>query len=184
MDAADLELFERSVRAATAAADIDAALADLGWHDALSVEPQVAVSTLFRAQGEANTTSAALDHLLRHALGVDTAVLLPPLGSWAPPGGPVGLTTGTPEQLLVVHRAGDKDVAVVVPTDALTLRAVHGIDPSLGLVEVAGDQTGGTDHGPVDWDATVALAQLALAHELIGASRRMLQLAREHALER
>ena len=37
---------------------------------------------------------------------------------------------------------------------------------------------------PVDWAAAVALAQLAVAHELVGASRKALALAREHALER
>jgi hypothetical protein len=184
MDAADLELFDRSVRAATEASDVDAALDDLGWQEALAFEPAVAVSALFRAQGEANSTSAALGHVLRHALSVDAAVLVPPLGSWAPPGDTVGLTTGAPEHLVVVRHAGDKYVAAVVPTDRLTLRPVGGLDPSLELVEVSGESPDGTDLGPVDWDSAVALAQLALAHELLGASRRMLELAREHALER
>ena len=35
-----------------------------------------------------------------------------------------------------------------------------------------------------DWDAAVALARLAVAHELVGVSRAMLELAREHALGR
>lgn len=185
MDAADLELFERSVRAATQADDVDAALDDLGWADALEVEPQVAVSTLFRLQGEAGTTSSALDQVLRHALGVDTAVLLPTLGSWSPPGAPVGLTIGTPERLVVVSSdGGDKTVAVVTASDALTLRPAGGMDPWLGLVEVSGEVAGGESLGPVDWEGAIALAQVALGHELAGASRRMLELAREHALAR
>ena len=36
MDADDLELFARSVRGAVAADDVDAALAELGWVDALA----------------------------------------------------------------------------------------------------------------------------------------------------
>lgn len=184
MDRTDLVLFEQSVRAATQLLDVDAALEEMGWHDALSEEPRVAVSTLFRTQGETNTTSGGLDHLLRYALGVADPVLLPPIGSWAPPDVPVGLTTGTPERLVVVRRSGDADIAVVVPTDTLTLRTVEGIDPGLGLVEVTGELAGGTEHGKVDWDGAVALAHLALSDELVGAARQMLALAREHALQR
>ena len=184
MDRADLDLFERSVRAATASADVDAALQELGWVDALAEEPHVAVATLFRLQGEAGTTSQGLDQLLRHVLGVDAAVLLPPLGSWAPPGVPVGLTTGRPSQLTVVRRDGDGDVAVAVSTAGLTLRQVEGLDPRLGLVSVTGESTGGTELGTVDWDRAVTLARLALSHELLGASRRMLELARQHAFDR
>jgi alkylation response protein AidB-like acyl-CoA dehydrogenase len=36
----------------------------------------------------------------------------------------------------------------------------------------------------LDWVAAVQHGQLAVAHELVGASRRVLALAREHALER
>ena len=36
----------------------------------------------------------------------------------------------------------------------------------------------------VDWGAAVAAGQLALGHELVGAARTMLELARVHALER
>ncbi len=60
---------------------------------------------------------------------------------------------------------------------------MHGIDPDLGLVEVHGEVTI-ADASPVDWSAGVQLAQLALAHELVGVSHRALALAREHALER
>ena len=75
MDRDDRELFERSIRHAMttpAGGDLDAALAELGWLDALAVDPRTAVSTLFRVQGEANTTSAALDDVLAGALGVKT----------------------------------------------------------------------------------------------------------------
>jgi alkylation response protein AidB-like acyl-CoA dehydrogenase len=37
---------------------------------------------------------------------------------------------------------------------------------------------------PAAWDDAIALGQLALSHELIGAARTMLELARQHATER
>ena len=50
-----------------------------------------------------------------------------------------------------------------------------GLDPRLGLVAASGEVASG--------DA-LAAGQRALAHELVGASRAMLDLAREHALDR
>src|SRR4029079_1356962 len=70
-----------------------------------------------------------------------------------------------------------------VDAGGLDVRAVHGLDPDLGMVEVSGELTV-TDATSVVWADGVGLAQLALAHELIGVSRRALALAREHALER
>ena len=57
MDAAEVELFERSVRRATAdhtSEELDIALVELGWPDALADDPHTAVSILFPAQGAAN----------------------------------------------------------------------------------------------------------------------------------
>ena len=68
----DLELFERSLRNATeqhTGDALDAALAELGWHDALSFDPRAAVSRLFELQGEARATSSALDHVVAFAIG-------------------------------------------------------------------------------------------------------------------
>jgi alkylation response protein AidB-like acyl-CoA dehydrogenase len=135
MDRDDLELFERSVRAAVEADDVDAALEELGWADAYEDDPQVAVSVLFQLQGEACARSRALEAVA----GSDVL----PMGSTAVRFG---------------HVPGG------------------GIDPSYGLVEVAE----GADL-PADRER---LARLAVSHELMGASRRMLALAREHALER
>ena len=71
-----------------------------------------------------------------------------------------------------------------VAVKELDLRRVGGIDPSLGLFEVG---VTGDPPSPVEddrWLDALAAGQLALAHELIGASRSMLELARLHALER
>jgi hypothetical protein len=194
----DLELFERSLQHATRAhtgAALDAALAELGWQDAMSVDPHAAVSRLFELQGATSVTSSALDQVLAGALGRDRgAVVLPPVGRWTAPGafegarldvhgiGTVGL--GAHDTALIVARAGAGHVAVEVETAALSQRQIEGIDPSLGLVEVTGQVDGKREVGSVDWRAAVALGQLALGHELVGASRRMLELAREHALDR
>jgi Acyl-CoA dehydrogenase, C-terminal domain len=208
----DRDLFERSLRHATETRSgpaLDAALTELGWQDALSADTHTAVSLLFELQGRANATSSALDHVLAHALGHPaSAVVLPTIGRWTPPGtldgdqlhihgiaiaapryrpdGHGGETTGGSERdtALVVASVDESDVAFEVEVAALGRRVVEGLDPSLGLVEATGDVGGATELGPVDWRTAVAVGQLALSHELLGASRRMLELAREHALER
>ncbi len=63
MDSAERELFARSVEAAMQSEDIDAALEDLGWRDALADDARAAVWIVFEAQGRACATSSALDHV-------------------------------------------------------------------------------------------------------------------------
>ncbi len=135
------------------------------------------------------------------ALGLDPdpglGVVLPALGRTDPPGTPAGGgvavaglgTSGLShrDRAVVVTGDGQGCVAAVVATADLDVRAVHGIDPLLGLVAVAVDGVAvpeAADRAPVPWAAAVAAGQRALAHELVGASRRMLDLAREHAVER
>jgi hypothetical protein len=202
IEGADLELFERSVARAVSDADraaVDPALDALGWPDALEDDPRAAVSVLFEQQGAAGAASSALDLVLRRALGVGgepAGVVLPPLGAVAPPGSlrgdrvkVAGVGTGglvTHDRALVVARTDEGEVAVIVATGALEVRRVAGIDPGLGLVEVrGGDVAVGAGAQPVPgWSMGVAAAQVAIGHELVGASRTMLSLAREHALER
>ena len=139
-----------------------------------------------------------------------TGVVLPALGGWAPPGMILGgrvavsglATAGFADHhattaLVVSTRAdtthgdttrgdttrGDTDVLATVSLGDLACRPVSGIDPELGLVEVTGDAPA-TEIRPVDWPAAVALRQLALGHELVGAARTMLGMARAHALDR
>jgi hypothetical protein len=201
MDADDLDLFRRSLRSATeqhTGAALDAALDDLGWSDALAADPRIAVSQLFELQGAANADSSALDQVVRGALGVDdeVAIVLPQLGSRTPPGAldgglftVVGLGShafASHDRALVVARSGGTDVAIVVSVGDLEVRPVEGIDPRLGLVEITADATRLDTPSPTTsaWTAAEGRAQVALGHELVGASRTMLTLAREHALER
>ena len=196
----DLELFARSVRQAAEAQSgpaLDAALEAIGWEDALVDDRRAAVSTLFEVQGSANATSSALDAVLLHALGLRaqaTAILLPALGECRPPGAldgthltVAGVATAAMAgraTAVVVAATEGKQAVITVPTASLAVRDVRGIDPALGLVEVGGDLVASGSEPVSGWDDAVALGQLALGHELVGASRRMLDLAREHALDR
>ncbi len=197
IDGDDLELLARSIRHAAAShtgAALDAALVEVGWRDALAVDPRAAVALHFEAQGRATTTSSALDQLIVAACGVEAdAVVLPALGRWAPPAessgdrwvvrGLGGGALRDAARVLVVARDGDGAVARCVAGSELVAVPVEGIDPDLGLVTVAGELRRG-DARAVDWPAAVDRARLALAHELVGLSATMLDQAREHALER
>jgi hypothetical protein len=193
---------------------VDAALGELGWRDALASDRADAVSVLFESLGAARATSSALDWLLADALGAGTdgaanAVLLPRLRETGAPGRGArdrcvvhGLGTaalGAADRVLVVTEdgAGASAVAVQVETRVLRCRPVQGLDPDLGLVEVTGEGPEGSlpsvrseaaerveRAAPVDWTAALALGQLALGHELLGAGRAMLELAQVHARER
>jgi hypothetical protein len=202
MEGAELDLFDRAVRRATGSASgaaLDTALADLGWRDALAEDRRAAVSLLFECQGAASVTSSALSQLLAVGLGLDgqpATVLLPPLRTRRAPGHLLGdhcvvqglamAALDDSESVLVVSGAEHGHTAVAVPATELSSRPVCGIDPMLGLLELGGDvaMEGAEPGGPVDWTAAVALGHLALGHELVGAARAMLELARSHALER
>ena len=143
-----------------------------------------------------------MDHLVARALsssaavGAEGAVVLPALGSTAPPGRlggdhlhVSGLATARilrQDVTLIATGTPSGVIGVTLRTADLTLHPVRGLDPDLGLVEVTGEITG-VDRGAapgVAWEPAVAIAQLAIGHELVGASRTMLELARTHALER
>lgn len=205
MDASDIDLFERSVRQATerhTGDALDGALGDLGWLDALAADPSTAVSILFSLQGAANATSSALGQVAATALGLDPttgATALPAPGTWAPPGvihdgrlSVRGVATaslpGTDHTVVAATSAGgNAPVVATVRTSDLNVRAVLGIDPAFGLVQVTGDDISFeecSDAAENPWGPTVVLARLALSYEILGAARTMLALAREHAVDR
>ena len=204
MEATERALFEGGVRRATenaGGAVLDAALDDLGWRDALRADRATAVSVLFECQGASAPTSAALDWLLATALDADAdgaglAVVLPPLrrcdapgrldGSWCVVEGLGTAALDRCDTAFVVARTPDGAVTFAVDVGLLTRRPVQGLDPALGLFEVMGEFETAWAPPPktADWPAAAALGQLALGHELVGAGRTMLELARTHALER
>jgi len=196
MDAEERELFTKGIEHATAAstgADLDAALDALGWRDALDLDAAATIAAVFANQGAAGSTSSALDVVLATALGLDidaeTTMILPALGSVMPPGTGAldvrGLATSSVADRGRAVIVSDAGIAHIVDTATLTTRAVQGIDPRLGLVEVTGLGVSSLEAVAVDrWPEAVAAGQRALAHELVGASRTMLRLARDHAVER
>jgi Acyl-CoA dehydrogenase, C-terminal domain len=202
MEAAERALFAGGVRHATEAAHgaaLDAALEDLGWRDALGHDRATAVAVLFESLGAATTTSAVLDVLLAGALGLEAdrpAVVLPLLRRTEAPGRlrgeqcvVHGLATAALERcdavLVVAAHGSDGCTTCTIDPSQLQRRKVHGLDPALGLFDVTGafDMSAAAPT-PADWPAALALGQLALGHELVGAGRTMLELARSHALER
>ena len=194
MDQEERELFAKGIHHATGAssgADLDAALDELGWRDALDADPAITIATLFERQGAVATTSSALGVVMARALGIEldrsTGVVLPPIGGLDVPaaGGTVrgiGLATLADQPRALVVAA---DGAHLVDTAGLILRTTEGMDPRLGLIEVSGPvEASETVATMAPWSEAVAAGQRALAHELVGASRTMLALAREHAVDR
>jgi hypothetical protein len=205
-DAADRALMADTMRAAIADAvatgnvDVDAVLATLGWRELLGEQPDLAVEIVFHALGAANATATALDDVLAAGLGetprADLAVLLPGFAGWDPPGRidgeqleAAGLATrriAGAAQVLVVCGTDAEPWRVVVPAVAAESEVVRGVDPDAGLraVRVRGPVTGATRLAPAAWRDAVGLGRRAVAHQMEGASRTMLDLARTHALER
>ncbi len=207
MDRSEQELFENTLRhaiEARGADSIDGVLEELGWLAALAADRRTAIGTVFGLQGACNVISSALDDVLAETLGAGEpmAVVLPRLGRSTPPATrtPEGLSVrgiGTcalrrcPRALVVTDASGGPAVHEV-EVAGLASRAVAGLDPGLGWVEVLGcgpSPAGGgrkahTTDAPGAWEAAVAVGRLAVAHELVGAGRAMLTLARDHALER
>lgn len=197
MDTSDRKLFAQSLRQATelhTGAALDAALYELGWHDALTDDRRDAVSVLFELQGTANVTSSALQAVLAGALGIapGVGVVLPPLGKWHFPGALAGdrllvqgLAVGALGAGLTVAWDAKEPMAAVVAADDLDLRSIAGIDPALGLVYVTANlPLHLLSPAPVDWPAAVAAGRVAIAYQIAGACQAMLRLAREHALQR
>ncbi|HEU5025059.1 MAG TPA: acyl-CoA dehydrogenase family protein [Spirillospora sp.] len=205
MDAETAELLAQSLERAfrnAAVKAVEAALDEVGWREALDEEGAAVVPLLFARQGEANAASGALDDVLTSALGLQagpgTAFVLPEFGGYAPPGsvrdgdlavrGLGSARMAVADRAVVLAEQPDGALsAVVVDTGEVEVRPVGGVDPRLGLSAVGGrdvSAAGGTLVTPAAWDAALAVGRVALAHELIGASRTMLRLAREHALTR
>lgn len=204
IDAADRASMEETVRAALAGADggatIDEVLEKLGWLELLEAEPADAIDVVFSALGATNRTATALDDVVLSALGTkprsDLAVLLPRFAAWDPPGridGEVlharGLATAraaTAREMLVVGGGASEPWGATIPMAIAEVDVVRGVDPAAGFhaVRVQGKPAVATPIAPAAWQSAVALGRRAVAHQIAGASRAMLALARTHALER
>jgi len=208
MDATERQLLDETVRdaitdAVVSGADsaaLDKVLGDLGWLEMLDAEPRDAIAIVFTALGLANGAASALDDVLASALGVaprpDLAVVLPAYGAWAAPGtidggtlAATGLGTHrvtTANEVLVVVAADARVTAVTAPASAVTTTPARGADPDGGwhTVDVEHGATNAAMLGPDAWDRAVAAGRRAVGHQIAGASRTALDLARTHAVER
>lgn len=206
IDAGEREAMTRAVRAAIAdvgasGGSVDGALTALGWCAMLADAPGDAIAIVFRELGLANAASSALDDVLASVLGVapraDLSVVLPPFGAWDAPGaleahGAVsarGLATAriaSAAEVLVVCGDADEARAAIVPVADAAHEEIRGIDPAAGFrsVRVQGRASSVASLVRDAWPSAIALGRRALAHEMAGACRTMLDLARDHALAR
>jgi hypothetical protein len=186
--------------AADEGADMDAVLAQLGWRELLRDETGDAIGIVFDALGATNTTATALDDVVLSALGfdpcADLAVMLPRFAAWDPPGQINGhdlyvrsLATAraaTACEMLVVCGTASEPWIVTIPMTLAQVRVVRGIDPAAGFraIRVECAAADATRLAPAAWQLAVALGQRAVAHQIAGATRAMLDLACTHTKQR
>ena len=192
MDQNERALLEKTVLdtlSSDGGADADDALGELGWPEMLADEPSDAVTVVFRALGATNRAASVLDDVVLSALGLEpsahVAIVLPPFGESVPPApGGIGLATARAARASEVLVVAEHTLTRVA-SSACTVQAVRGIDPGAGLhrVEIGADgNTTALDAST--WADALASGRVAIAHQILGASRVMLELARTHALER
>lgn len=207
IDADDLSLlasgFEAAMSRGADPAATTAALFDLGWDDVLAASPAQAVATGFRALGATGSAVGILDDVLTHALGLEVsaevAVVLPAPPVTTPPArhrGDVltvdGVVTARLEHAAVAVLVVDAPSgAEVVSVDAGALRSAsapgRGLDAAFGRLRLDLDPASTTvvdADGQRAWPQAIAAGRGALAHQLVGASRTMLEMARRHAIDR
>jgi hypothetical protein len=146
MDQESLKLLEQTLRKtmlSTSGAELDAALAELGWADMLSDMPDVAVPLVFRLLGETGSHASVLNDVVQQTADRE-------LGA-------------TPE----LPFAGG---------DWVVWDYQSGPNPTLGGLPLRRVEDGGL--------LRLADARRALGWWLVGSSRAMLTLARQHALDR
>src|SRR5689334_21459790 len=66
----------RTTMTAARGAKLDAALADLGWHDMLDEIPEVAIPLVFRLLGETGAHAPVLNDVVAHGAGRDLPAIV------------------------------------------------------------------------------------------------------------
>jgi hypothetical protein len=157
---------------------IDDALAELGWLEMLATEPDDAIAIVFETLGALNATASVLDDVVVTGLGLQPrptlAAALPAFGTWVAPG-PAALATARVTTATEIAAGGHP-----LPIARATSAPLGGIDPAMKLFTVSIETTEILE----SWDDAVALGRRAIAHQIAGATRAMLEFARTHALER
>lgn len=192
MDADTRELLVGSIRALLESpADLVAGLAELGWGEVVSEDRAAAVELLFTEQGRAGVASAALDAVIADAAGGSLSAQ--PVAVVHPFANAVSAVTGdrltvdgvvlsdpTPGASYVVV-VGEAVHTVVVEGGSPT--SIGGFDPASGLRRVRLETVAVRDRA-CSGVAASAAAQRALACELIGNGRAMLNIAVDQVAQR
>jgi hypothetical protein len=208
MDQHELDLFRSTSRHTfdtTKASDLRARFAEEGWFELLAEAPHAAVGILFEEQGRSLATSAMLDEVLLAELvdlapGAERRVVLYPSPAAADqPSSTVDAGSGHVSLTGVALMAPGPDDVIVAPVareDAVALfvtsptpsRPLGGLDADIGWQSITatvalgdGDLIG-LETG--SWGGAVVAARRALAHEIVGISQRMLDMAVEHVTSR
>lgn len=164
-------------------------LCDAGIGDLTADWPLV--GALFTAQGETIGTSTLLDLLVAGPLYQDDLrVVLPMPGSPHPP---ARTDAGLAVSGVVLSVAGAKSLLVytadragLVLAQYLSVEAVGGLDPRLGLGVVSGtvDEATMVPVSGLDWPDVVSICRRALAHELLGVGRTAFGIGMTHVINR
>jgi len=190
-------------------AEADQVLNEMGWADLLHAAPGPAVAIAFSALGASGSAATLLDDVVAHALGIpispSSCVFFPTSLHTNPaapqPGDPRSLMEEDPLVLngLVSSRI-DRANTVVLPVDEfegtetatieaglLQTPALTGIDPDHPYRHVSA-HIATDDLTPLqtkgNWEAAMTATRMALAYQLLGGARWMLDEARQHAIDR
>jgi Acyl-CoA dehydrogenase, C-terminal domain len=170
-----------------------------GWIDALADDEPVAVSLLFRLQGEVRQDAAALDDVVVHHLAAHWPAAREGGLAVAYPIGSQGRGVGPTHVAFPGNRHAGRLLWISgLATDRLQIvdvdgdrggRLVEGIDPDYSLVGFSsrpdGPTTGfGGVQARAAWTEALSAARIAVAHQMVAGSNALLSLATEYAKAR
>lgn len=194
---------------AGAAADVPRQLRELGWNEVAAADPAAASTLLFTEKGRALSAASLLDDAVLPLLSAGLPVSLlggadlvcyPYPGSGAGSGSGSGSGSGFaagpsstplavtgillrrpgPDERLVIPVADADGVSLAVAAaSAFTVTPLSSLDHEAGWYAVSGTTPAARYDGHA-WAEAVAIAQRALAAEIIGLAERALELAVEH----
>jgi Acyl-CoA dehydrogenase, C-terminal domain len=175
-------------------------LLNSGWIDALTADEPVAVSLLFRLQGQTRQDAAALDDVVAHHLAAPwSAAAEPDLAVAYPVTSNVRGDVATTHVALPANRHARRLLWIDhLATDHLKIvergnghrgQPVVGIDPYYGLLGFSSRPEGRTTEfsgarAHRAWAEAMAAAQVAVAHQMIAGANALLSLATEYARAR
>lgn len=180
-------------------------LDDFGFADLLAEAPRDAVSALFTALGRAGSMATALQDVLLRPLAeclpvaaMECNVVLPAVGTnlvGVTDGAQVavrGLVIGARQAAIFLAPVTIRGEPAWVRLDearGVSTRRVDGLDPALGMVEVAGvglasDVVMAGQSAVASWNAVATAGRLALGYQILGAVGAMIDLAVDHARSR